>query len=153
MSHELTVSLLNIDRAVLTIRVLESLAALSGEGWLIQLVLVDNGSRTDELTMLQNWVAANRPRFNEVLFVASPRNLGVSGGRNLAFTRASYDRLLILDNDVILPDEGHWLAQLARTMDLEPLSGIVAPMLVFADRPDTVQATGIGLTKTGRVGT
>jgi O-antigen biosynthesis protein len=152
MSHELTVSLLNIDRAALTIQVLEPLAALSGQGWLIQVVLVDNGSRADELTMLQDWVTANQSRFEELQFVASPTNLGVSGGRNLAFTRASHDRLLILDNDVILPEDVQWLAQLARTMELEPLSGIVAPMLVFADRPDTVQATGIGLTKTGRVG-
>jgi len=152
MSHELTVSLLNIDRAALTIQVLESLAALSGEGWLIQLVLVDNGSGADELTMLRDWVAAERSRFEDVVFVESPENLGVSGGRNLAFARASHDRLLILDNDVVLPAGPHWLTQLAQTMEMEPLSGIVAPMLVFADRPDTVQATGIGLTTTGRVG-
>ena len=78
--------------------------------------------------------------------------LGATGGRNLAFQLASKDQILILDNDVVLPDESAWLEKLSRRMDAESQAGIVAPMLVFAEAPDTVQATGIGLTKQGRVG-
>lgn len=152
MSRELTVSLLNIDQAALTMQVLEPLAALSGEDWRIRLILVDNGSGAGEFTVLQDWMWANRTRFEEVLFVASSRNLGCTGGRNLAFKLAATDRMLVLDNDVILPVGSTWLETLSRRMDLEPQAGIVAPMLVFADRPGVVQATGIGLTKEGRVG-
>jgi GT2 family glycosyltransferase len=152
MSRELTVSLLNIDQAALTVQVLEPLAALADDGWRVRLILVDNGSRADELTVLQAWMWANRSRFEEALFVSSSRNLGSTGGRNLALKLAATDRLLVLDNDVILPAGAAWLAALWQRMDREPQAGIVAPMLVFADRPDVVQATGIGLTREGRVG-
>jgi GT2 family glycosyltransferase len=152
MSQELTVSLLNLDQAALTIQVLEPLAALSGEDWRIRLILVDNGSRAEELARLQDWMSMNRTRFEETLFVAASRNLGSTGGRNLAFKLASTDRMLVLDNDVILPSGSAWLQRLSRRLDLEPQVGIVAPMLVFADRPDVVQATGIALTREGRVG-
>lgn len=149
---EVTVSLLNVDQAALTVQVLEPLAALSGEDWRIRLILVDNGSRAEDLTTLQEWISANRSRFEEVLLVAASRNLGSTGGRNLAFKLASTDRLLVLDNDVMLPAGPAWLEALSREMDLDPRAAIVAPMLVFADRPDVVQATGIGLTREGRVG-
>jgi GT2 family glycosyltransferase len=152
MSRELTVSLLNIDQAALTVSVLEPLAAYSKIDWALHVVLVDNGSRTDELAGLHNWVAANRDGFASVLFIASSKNLGVTGGRNLAFQLSSTDRLLILDNDLVLPADSTWLRELAHTMDRDAQAGIVAPMLVFADRPDTVQSTGIGLTSKGRVG-
>jgi GT2 family glycosyltransferase len=152
MNNEITVSLLNIDQAAMTINVLDSLAALSAENWQIQLILVDNGSRTDQLKVLQDWVSTNRNRFKEVLFVAASRNLGSTGGRNLCFKLASKDRILILDNDVVLPDDSAWLDRLWQRMNSNPKAAIVAPMLVFADRPEIVQATGIGLTEEGRVG-
>jgi GT2 family glycosyltransferase len=152
MKKQVTVSLLNIDQAAITIDVLDKLAALSAANWEIQLILVDNGSQADQLQLLQDWVAGNKSRFEETLFVAASRNLGCTGGRNLAFKLASRDRILILDNDLILPDESAWLEKLWQRMDSNPKAAIVAPMLVFADRPETVQATGIGLTEDGRVG-
>ena len=144
--------MLNIDQAALTIDVIDKLAALSAESWLIQLILVDNGSEADELRVLHDWVSENRNRFGEVVFISASRNLGVTGGRNLAFQLASKDRILILDNDVVLPVDSTWLENLWHRMDGEARAGIVAPMLVSADAPGTVQATGIALTKQGRVG-
>ena len=152
MIRQLTASVLNIDQAVLTIDVLDKLAALSAEALQIQLILVDNGSQIGHLTLLQDWVSANKHRFEEILFVAASRNLGATGGRNLAFKLALGHRILILDNDVVLPDDGAWLEKLWHKMEADSHVGIVAPMLVFADRPETVQATGIGLTEHGRVG-
>ena len=152
MNKQITVSLLNIDEAAMTIEVLDKLAALSSEGWQLQLILVDNGSQPGQLRLLQDWNFANKGRFEELLFIASSRNLGCTGGRNLAFKLASKDRLLILDNDVVLPQDSAWLQTLWQTLDSNPRASIVAPMLVFADRPDIVQATGIGLTDRGRVG-
>jgi len=152
MNKQVTVSLLNIDEAAMTIDVLDKLAALSSERWQIQLILVDNGSQPGQLHLLQDWVRANKDRFEEMLFIASSRNLGCTGGRNLTFKLASKDRLLILDNDVVLPRDSAWLQTLWQTMDSNPRASIVAPMLVFADRPEIVQATGIGLTDRGRVG-
>ena len=86
------------------------------------------------------------------MFVAASRNLGATGGRNLAFKLASRDRILVLDNDVVLPEGSAWLERLSQGMDRDSRVAILAPMLVFAYSPQTVQATGIGLTRDGRVG-
>jgi GT2 family glycosyltransferase len=151
MRH-LTVSLLNINEAQLTINVLDKLARLPIEDWMVQLILVDNGSRDDQLQQLTGWFLANKDRFAEVLLVNASRNLGTNGGRNLAFKLASGDRILILDNDLLLPDDAGWLDTLWQRMEDDPQIGIAGPMLVFADYPDIVQGAGIGLTDQGRVG-
>ncbi len=150
--HELTASLLNINEAALTIDVLGKLAGLSDRGWKVQLILVDNGSRADDLQTLSEWFLANKGRFKEVLSLMASRNLGCTGGRNIALKLASSDRILILDNDIILPDDSAWLERLWGRMEADPSVSIVAPMLVSADHPDIVLSTGIGLTKRGRVG-
>ena len=148
----LTASLLNIDEAQLTIDVLDKLARLSAKNWAVQLIFVDNGSRDEQLRQLSDWFLTNKDRFAEVLFVSACRNLGGNGGHNLTFNLASGDRILLLDNDVILPEDSDWLEVLWQRMEDDTQTGIVGPMLVFADYPETVQATGIGLTDRGRVG-
>jgi GT2 family glycosyltransferase len=150
--RNMTVSLLNINQAQLTIDVLDKLARLPAGDWSIQLIVVDNGSRQDQVQLLIDWFLVNREQFAEVLFVAASRNLGVNGGRNMALKLASSDRILILDNDLILPDDSCWLDILWQRMEDDPKIGIVGPMLIFAAYPDIVQSTGIGLTKRGRVG-
>jgi GT2 family glycosyltransferase len=151
MNH-LTASLLNINEAALTIDVLDKLAGMSDLNWQIQLILVDNGSRADQLTLLHDWFSINKERFEEFLFIASSRNLGATGGRNLALKLASSDRILILDNDVILPDDADWMDRLWQSMEADPKAAVIGPMLVFADHPEIVQATGIGLSEHGRAG-
>lgn len=150
--RELTASLLNINQAQLTIDVLEKLACLSLKGWAVQMILVDNGSRDDQLRWLSDWFAENKGRFAEMLFIAASQNMGANGGRNIAFKLASYDRILILDNDVILPDDSDWLDTLWERLEGDPQAGIVGPMLVFDEYPGIVQGAGIGLTHRGRVG-
>jgi GT2 family glycosyltransferase len=150
--RKLTISLLNINEAQLTINVLDELAQLSAEAWDVQLILVDNGSRQDQVQMLSDWFHSHKGQFTEVLFAAASRNLGANGGRNVALKMATGDRILILDNDVILPDKPYWLETLWQRLEDDPQIGIVGPMLVFADYPHIVQGTGIGLTDRGRVG-
>lgn len=150
--RNLTISLLNINEAQLTINVLDILARLSTEDWAVQLILVDNGSREDQIQQLSDWFSANIDHFSEVLLVTAFRNLGVCGGRNLALKLASCDRILILDNDLVLPDDSRWLDTLWLRMEEDPQISIVGPMLVFDDYPDIVQGAGIGLTDQGRVG-
>jgi GT2 family glycosyltransferase len=150
--RNLTISLLNVNEAQLTINVLDKLTRLSVEGWSVQMILVDNGSRDDQVQLLSDWFFANKDQFAEVLFVTASQNLGVNGGRNVALKLASGDNILILDNDVILPEDIRWLDTLWQRMENDPEIGIIGPMLIFADQPDIVQGTGIGLTERGRVG-
>jgi GT2 family glycosyltransferase len=150
--RSLTASLLNINQARLTIDVLDKLGHLLAENWAIQLILVDNGSHPDQVRQLSDWFLANKGCFAEVLFIAASRNLGSNGGRNLALKLATSDRILILDNDLILPEESVWLDSLWQKMEDDSQVGIIGPMLVVAEYPDIVQAAGIGLTDRGRVG-
>jgi GT2 family glycosyltransferase len=150
--RDLTVSLLNINQAGLTIDVLDRLANLSADDWAVQLIVVDNGSRDDEVQRLSDWFTANKGHFEEALLFVASRNLGCGGGRNVAFQLAWGDKILILDNDLILPDDAAWLEKLWQGMEDHPEIGLLAPMLTFANYPDIVQAAGIGLTDRGRVG-
>ena len=150
--RNLTVSLLNINRPDLTIDILNRLACLSGEDWAVQIILVDNGSTSDQLQILSDWFSAHKDCFKEMLFISASRNLGVSGGRNVALKLAFCDRILILDNDLVLPNNSEWLNTLWQHLEDNPKVGIVGPMLVFADYPKLVQTAGIALTDDGRVG-
>ena len=150
--RRVTASLLNINEAQLTINILDKLARLSVHDWAVQMILVDNGSDADQLQQLTTWFTAHKDRFAELLFVTAAPNLGATGGRNIALKLASSNHILILDNDLILPEEPFWLDRLWQCLEKHPQIGIVGPMLVFADYPDIVQGTGVGLTNTGRVG-
>jgi len=150
--RQLTVSLLNINEAALTLDILEKLANLRQLGWQLQLVLVDNGSRPEELQRLVGGFTAYKGNFEELLLISASHNLGAMGGRNMAFKLASYERLLVLDNDVILPEGDTWLERLWLTLENDEQAAIAGPALVFAKVPDIVQVAGIALTATGRVG-
>lgn len=151
MRH-LTASLLNINEAQLTINVLDKLARLRDKNWAIQLILVDNGSQDEQVQQLSDWFFTNKDRFAEILFITASRNLGCNGGRNVALKLASHDRILILDNDLVLPDDAGWLDTLWQRLEASPNIGVVGPMLVFVEYPDLVQVAGLGLTDRGRVG-
>jgi GT2 family glycosyltransferase len=148
----LTVGVLNLNGASLTIDVLDKVALLSKAGWDTQLIVVDNGSADDEAQCLTDWFLANKGQFAEVLFIAASRNLGANGGRNVMLKLAAGEVMLILDNDLILPANPNWLNTLWQRLEADPRVAIVGPMLVFADYPGVVQAAGIGLTASGRVG-
>jgi GT2 family glycosyltransferase len=150
--RRLSVGVLNLDRADLTLDVLTRLAALNGDVWAVETIVVDNGSREEDAARLAAWCRAHDGRFASLLLVRALRNLGVGGGRNVCFHLYTGERLLFLDNDVVLPEDPRWLEALWETMDGDPALGLVAPVMVFADRPDVVQSAGIGLTERGRVG-
>lgn len=150
--RSLTVGVLNLNVASLTIDVLDKVALLSKAGWDTQLIVVDNGSTDDEVQCLTDWFLANKGQFAEVLFIAASHNLGVNGGRNVILKLAAGEAILILDNDVVLPANSDWLNTLWQRLETDPKVAIVGPMLVFTDYPGVIQAAGIGLTDSGRVG-
>jgi GT2 family glycosyltransferase len=150
--RQITVSLLNINQAQLTMDILTKLARLAAHDWAVQLILVDNGSRDEQLQTLLDGFRSHQDRFAEALFIAASRNLGCNGGRNVALKLASAEYILILDNDLILPDDPGWLETLWQRLEDNPQAAIVGPLLVFADQPEVVQVAGLGLTKQGRVG-
>lgn len=148
--RSVSIGLINVNQSALTISMMERLAEAADRGYSAQLVLVDNGSAPDDLARLEGWVDANGGRFSDVAFFDAGENLGAAAGRNVILERCEGDRILILDNDLELPDLD-WLDTLWEVSDRRPDAGLVGPMLVFAAHPDVVQAAGIGLTRLGRV--
>lgn len=148
----LSVGVLNLNEAAMTVRLLNQVAQLPKAGWDVQLIVVDNGSANDEIRHLTDWFLSNKHRFVESIVVEASRNLGCAGGRNVILKLATGEAFLFLDNDVILPDSPEWLAILWQDLEADPDVAIVGPMLVFSDYPEIVQAAGSGLTDRGRVG-
>lgn len=148
--RSVSIGLINVNQSALTISMMERLAEASDRGYAAQLILVDNGSESEDLARLLAWVESNRPRFSDVSFFDAGENLGAAAGRNVILERSEGERILILDNDLELSDLD-WLDALWTVSDEHPEAGLVGPMLVFAKHPDIVQAAGIGLTRLGRV--
>ena len=85
-----------------------------------EVIVVDNGSTDgtrEYLTELAHLHAHIKPILNE-------RNLGFAGGNNQALAMATGDRLVLLNNDTIVPPG--WLGRLVRHLD-DPAIGLVGP--------------------------
>jgi GT2 family glycosyltransferase/glycosyltransferase involved in cell wall biosynthesis len=72
------------------------------------------------------------------------RNLGFPGGMNVGI-RAALDRgahaVLLVNSDVVVPPGA--VAMLARVLDANPEVGIVAPVVLTREQPDTIASLGI----------
>ena len=68
----------------------------------IDLIVVDDCSTDDSLTIVADWLAKNENRFGDVLFVHHKSNRGLPYARNAAFARAHTDFVFVLDADNLL---------------------------------------------------
>src|SRR3954465_6818074 len=93
--RNLTIAFLSLNRAKLSIRLLESISAhfvnFAGE-----VLIGDNGSGPVELETLESYLLRCPYRSRLLKF---GRNLGVAGGRNRLMTEARTDWVMSLDND------------------------------------------------------
>jgi len=114
-----------------TLECLRSLAELRAPGGL-DTIVVDNAS-TD------GTVKAVRERFPGVELIASPRNLGFSGGNNLGIERAlelGSDWILVLNNDTTVAPNA--LERLLAAAESHPSAGILSPVIFFTDPGDVL---------------
>ncbi len=106
----------------------------------VEVIVVDNGSRDGSA----EWVLQN---FAGVKLVRSPSNLGFAAGTNLGLRQSAGTFVATLNNDAhVAPD---WLAALVRTMEQDPQIGMCASKMLFADRPEMINAAGICLDRAG----
>lgn len=99
----------------------------------LEIVVVDNGSTRDEAALLTE-------RYPDIKVLRSERNLGFAGGNNLAFTAATGDYLLLLNNDTEVSDDT--LRYLCQTLDDNPGIGAVCPKIRFFAPPQAIQFAG-----------
>ena len=94
--ENLTISFLSLNRASLSIKLLESidkyLPNFAGE-----ILIVDNGSIRSEIILLKNFI---KQLSLKIKLVELEKNFGVAGGRNKTIKYVNTDWLMCLDNDI-----------------------------------------------------
>jgi len=105
-----------------------------------EVILVDNGSTDGSV----EWV---RERFPQVRLICNESNAGFAAGNNQAIRASQAEYLVTLNNDThVEPD---WLGALVGAVEGEPSVGMCASKMLFADRPETINSTGISLDPVG----
>jgi len=122
----------NWNRPEDTCACVESL--LSQERAIAKIVIVDNGSTDDSVSIL-------RSKFPQIELIASPTNLKFGGGFNLGMRHAleaGAESIFIINNDAVIAPDG--LASLLQQSDAE--AGVVAPFIYYFDQPDRIWSIG-----------
>lgn len=120
-------------------RCLESLQAQSYAD--LELIVVDNGSTDGSVEML-------RQRFAEVIVLAERENLGFAEGGNRGIQASSGEWICLLNNDTVV--EPGWAQAMADAAARAPAEcGMLQSLLLYLERPDTINSTGIVLNEDG----
>ncbi|MEV0732446.1 MULTISPECIES: glycosyltransferase family 2 protein [Polymorphospora] len=98
----------------------------------VEVVLVDNGCTTDDVTVL-----AELPG---VVVVGEGENLGFSAGCNLGVSASSGDYVALVNGDAIV--EPTTLARLVEELVTRPDVGIAAGAVRLADEPELLNSSG-----------
>ena len=100
----------------------------------IEVIVVDNASKNDEATIIEN-------TYPRVKVVRSSTNIGFSGGNNLGIKAAQGKYLLFINNDTVLKKDAR-LNALMQRLDSSNEIGIVCPKIRFAWEDNPIQFAG-----------
>jgi GT2 family glycosyltransferase len=104
-------------------------------------VVVDNGSDDDSVTMV-------RSEFPKATLIQAGENLGFAEGCNVGIARATGEWIVTLNNDA--EPALDWLAKLREATDAGgPELGMVQSKILFRDRPDHTNSTGVLIGRNG----
>jgi len=102
-----------------------ALAALAEE---CEIYVVDNGSTDGSRAIIED---LQRAHPNLIYPTFNSRNLGTTVSRNLALRKARGHYILVLDSDVVVPD--NTLSVLISALEADPSCGLAAPKLIYPD--------------------
>jgi GT2 family glycosyltransferase len=105
-----------------------------------EVILVDNGSTDGSV----EWV---RERFPDVRLICNESNVGFAAGNNQAIRASQAEYVVTLNNDTHV--EPLWLGALVGAAEGAPTVGMCASKMLFADRPETINSTGISMDPVG----
>ena len=113
LGANLTISFLSLNRSTLSARLLRSISEYLPD-FAGEVLIIDNGSTTEEISQLRSLCEAQPYRWR---LVELGKNYGVAGGRNRTIPHVRTDWLMCLDNDIYftrnpLPQVQHDLARL-----------------------------------------
>ncbi len=100
----------------------------------IEVIVVDNGSRIDEASLIHH-------RYPQVTTIRSDENLGFAGGNNVGIRAAHGDYLFFINNDTEF--RGEWKVDcLIRRFESDQTIGIICPKIRFAWDDSPIQFAG-----------
>jgi GT2 family glycosyltransferase len=105
-----------------------------------EVILADNGSTDGSV----EWVKANYP---QVRLICNGTNVGFCVANNRAIRAITSPYVALLNNDTRV--EPGWLAALVEAAESDSTVGMCASKMLFADRPDIINSTGINLDPVG----
>ncbi|SAL13979.1 glycosyl transferase family protein [Caballeronia udeis] len=118
---EISIVILNWNKAQLTIECLASIFEHT-RGSRYEVIVVDNGSRADEYSMLSGYVGPHR-----LLRLGENRFFGE--GNNLGAELAKGEFVMFMNNDVTVTP--NWLSPLIDVFALHPECGVAGPKFVY----------------------
>ena len=112
----------------------------------IEVIVVDNGSRQDEASIIQE-------RYPQVKVIRSDKNLGFAGGNNLGIEASCGKYLYFINNDTLLNLQGQPvkkakygmqadLRYLVERFESDPQIGMVSPKIRFTWGQNLIQYAG-----------
>jgi len=107
----------------------------------LEVIVVDNGSQDGSAELV-------RSHYPECKLLNETENLGFAEGCNRGLSVATGEWIAMLNNDATA--DPHWAAELVRAADTGPPQlGMLQSLMLFKERPDTINSTGIELRKNG----
>ena len=105
-----------------------------------EIIVVDNGSTDGSV----DWLGEHHP---SVRVIRNDENLGFAAANNQAIRASTAEFVVTLNNDTRV--EPGWLEALVRAVQPDPSVGMGACKMLFADRPEMINSTGINLDRVG----
>lgn len=118
----------------------ELIASLPLEDKSIEVIVVDNASKEDEVTLIQK-------QYPQVKVIRSQKNLGFAGGNNLGIQAAHGKYLFFLNNDTLLRCKKEdvrckMFQPLIDRLESSPKIGMVSPKIRFSWGTNPIQYAG-----------
>jgi len=105
-----------------------------------EVILVDNASTDNSV----EWV---REHYPQVRLLCNETNVGFAAANNQAIRASAAPFVVTVNNDARADPE--WLAALVAVAESDPRVGMCASKMIFADRPNVINSTGINLDAVG----
>ena len=101
----------------------------------IEVIVVDNASKEDEATQIEQ-------RYPQVKVIRSEKNFGFAGGNNLGIQAAQGKYLFFINNDTILRPQTSDLRPLITRLESSEQIGMVSPKIKFSWGNSPIQFAG-----------
>ena len=113
----------------------ELIASLPLEDESIEVIVVDNASKKDEATLIEQ-------QYPQVKIIRSEKNLGFAGGNNLGIQAARGKYLFFINNDTLLRPQTSDFRHLINRLESSPEIGAVCPKIRFSWGESPIQFAG-----------